>query len=295
MKQRGAPLVLVTGATGFIGSHVLPTLVGAGFRTAGVVRGKEALGRLDGKSVEPVQIDDVVSFVEEEKPAAVIHLATDYGRADTKKIQDNNIKWPLTIIEKLTPGTLFINTDTFFGKKEFAYQHMRPYIESKDEFWHAAKTQSHKEIKLLSLRLEHVFGENDSPEKFVPSLIRALLFSEGPINMTPGDQRRDFIYARDVSHAYLKALEFGLRNQTHAEEWQVGTGCAISVRDFAENVARISQKNPERLNFGALPHRPNEIMESRADNKGALKAGWQPRYPLQEAIELTLSKFQDNI
>lgn len=127
-----------------------------------------------------------------------------------------------------------------------------------------------------------MYGEDDNPDKFVPFIVQSLRKNVESIALTPGNQKRDFIYVDDVAEAYLSILK-------HTDEWQwfseydVGTGESIRLRDFVETVKSLSGSKT-KLDFGALSYREDEIMESHADIRALQNFGWQPRYDINEGI-----------
>ena len=88
------------------------------------------------------------------------------------------------------------------------------------------------------MKIFHMFGENDSPSKFIPYLINTISKEELFIDMSPGDQTRDFIYVEDVVTAYDTVL----KNESkliNYQEYQVGSGKSFSIKHLA---ARYSTK-----------------------------------------------------
>lgn len=224
-------------------------------------------------------------------PEAVIHLATCYGVGSTLgEVVESNVVTPLRLLESAASAGcgLFINTDTFFGKPEFDYQHMRPYIRSKDEFmrW-AALACEHGGPKLVNARLEHVYGPGDGDQKFVPMVLHKLSAQE-PIELTPGDQLRDFVHVDDVAAAYLAVVDMHARLGRGTTELGVGTGTPHSVREFVET-AKLLAGSSSVLHFGAKPHRPGEIQRSVANLDGLRALDWRPLHDLKSGIRATLA------
>lgn len=280
--------IFLTGGTGFLGFYLLAALHAENYEVIAATRGDipSLPKHLLDHPVSWVTAEDSVSVIEKTKPMAIIHLATDYG--NTPPLHETliaNEVWPLKLLEAgIAAGTqLFLNTDTFFAKPSFAYPHMRSYTLSKSGFlsWgkHAAMgTQT----RFITLRLEHVFGENDHPNKFIPNLLRKLTAGEA-VELTEGKQRRDFIHASDVASAYVTILQRYSILDPEVDEIEVGSGKSVALRHFVE-LAKHLCGSSSMLRFGSLPMRPNEIMESFADTSILKSLNWRCRLTLENAL-----------
>ncbi len=293
--------IFITGATGFLGSHVLDALHAENFKVIATTRDPRLLTPDNAlhKRTEWVSSKDAASVIGSLKPHAIIHLATDYGQ--TSQLQETelaNVVWPLSLLEAgINAGTeIFINTDSFFGKPEFNYPHMRPYTLSKTHFveWGKLATKATR-TRFITLRLEHVFGENDRLNKFIPSLLQKLSNGE-TISATVGTQKRDFVYAGDVANAFTTVLNKYDLLDTNIHEIEVGNGKSVTVRAFVQ-LAKHLTRSCSLLIFGAIPMRENEIMDSSAD-VGLLRIlGWVPKVSLEDGLRRCIegSKNTDKI
>jgi len=138
------------------------------------------------------------------------------------------------------------------------------------------------------MRLEHFYGPGDDHSKFVSSLIRQ--FKEGvpEILLTHGHQKRDFIYITDVVDAYQSVLFDSMRGENGFREFDVGSGRSIEIRKLVQMVQELFVDSPSALRFGALPYRPNEVMDSAVDLGPLRELGWSPRVPLEEGLRQTV-------
>lgn len=286
---RALKCIFLTGGTGFLGAHVLKALHAENYSVVATTRCDVLAlpGHLVDRRIQWISNEDAASAIEEIRPYAVVHLATDYGNVSPlhETLHANEV-WPLSLLEAgIRAGTeIFLNTDSFFGKLDFAYSHMRPYTLSKSNFlaWGRYVAKDNK-TRFITLRLEHVFGENDRPNKFVPSLLHQL--KEGKIvNATVGTQRRDFIYAGDVANAFLKILSNHAMLSPKEDEIEVGSGSSVSLRSFIE-LAKGLSKSSSPLVFGNIPMRQDEIMNSFADTTILSSLGWKPQLSLESALQ----------
>jgi CDP-paratose synthetase len=285
--------IALTGATGFVGGHLLTGLLAAGYSVVALHRRPTADGlrREAGLTWEPLA--EAATVFKRHRIEAVCHLATAYGNGMAlTEVVESNVVMPLRLLELAVEQScaLFVNTDTFFAKPAFNYPHMRSYIESKGQFirWAGLAAASAPATKVVNARLEHVYGTGDGPQKFV-SYVFSKLLANAPLALTPGDQRRDFVHVDDVVGAYLKILASTKALPTVLSEIQVGTGESHTVRTFVET-ARTACGSASMLDFGAYPHRPQEIMHSQADITALRALGWNPVHSLTSGIRAVLEE-----
>jgi nucleoside-diphosphate-sugar epimerase len=218
---------------------------------------------------------------------AAINLATSYGveGENWSEVKRCNVENPLALFEQVADlgGEKFLTADTFFGKPYFNYEYARDYIASKDQFANQLKAiASKRSVFCGNLRLEHVFGPNDGQRKFVSRLISDFRKKKRHIDLTTGTQKRDFIYVPDVSSAFIKVL---MHNQTgNYVEYEVGTGKSITLKSFCLELAKAFSVSTDRLRFGAISQRRNEIMDSKADIRALSSIGWAARWSLRPGV-----------
>lgn len=283
--------VILTGATGFIGAHLLERLLAAGHTVVPLHRRASTEGLRRHDRLFWTAVEDAAACFKQYRPDAVIHVATCYGvGVSLTELVASNVSMPLRLLELAAAQgcPLFINTDSFFSKPEFNYSYMRPYIQSKNEFmrWAVLAAEATPAIKFVSTRLEHVYGPGDGTQKFIPHVLAKLLAND-TLALTPGEQLRDFVYVEDVVDAYLTILNSGKNLPAGLTEIQVGTGTVHSVRTLVE-IARALCKSTSKLDFGAQPYRNREIMCSAADTVALKALGWAPRHTLASGLRATL-------
>ncbi|MEA5468202.1 NAD(P)-dependent oxidoreductase [Spirulina sp. 06S082] len=292
--------ILVTGATGFLGHHVISKLVAEGYKV-GILKRKFSdlsrlnpfLGLIDIFDLDTMLIPEILTSFQGD---AIIHLATNYGRSLNEPITgviESNLVFPLSLLECSGEFKIkvFINTDTYFNKFSIPYGKLPAYSLSKQNLleWMTILRQK-SSIKLFNLRLEHIFGPQDNSNKFLPFLIENLKNNVPKIDLTLGTQRRDFIYVEDVVDAFLTLIKkYHLIPSVDNSyiEYEVGTGESILLRDFVEMI-HDSLNSRTKLNFGAIPYANYEIMDSKASINPLKNLGWHPQHTLSEGIEKTL-------
>ncbi len=112
---------------------------------------------------------------------------------------------------------------------------------------------------IMVVRPGNLFGPLQSTSKFIPYVIDSLKKGE-PLNVTPCEQRRDFIYVDDFAWAIGKLLENA--DKAVGEIVNVSSGESISLKEIIENCRKETYSNSQ-VNYGALPYRENEMMDLR--------------------------------
>ncbi|QSX32689.1 NAD-dependent epimerase/dehydratase family protein [Shewanella avicenniae] len=285
--------IIVTGATGFIGGHLVNLLLEKGFIVI-------ALSRKTFKNNAPYKKNKIVWCTWENIretiqkldviPHAVVHLATAYGRNNESfsSVEDANVVKPLKLLELCAKLGIkkFINTDSYFSKAEFDYQYMLPYIYTKKSFnnWGQLISENHP-VKFLNMRLEHVYGPGDSGQKFIPFILDALVRNERKVECTDCKQKRDLVYIDDVISAYLTVIITPYENLESYAEFQVGTGKSIPLYTFIEHLKKHLNNKETEILYGSMPTRKNEILNSYAKNESLIALGWEAKHTYQRGIE----------
>lgn len=298
-------MILLTGATGFLGSKLLKRLIAEKYEVICVKRATSDFGRV--KELYPcckwINIDgeNVETAFQRYDVETVIHCATNYGRKSEMylEVYKSNLDFPLTLLKYAQQYgcRYFINTDTFFVKeidvlwKNNEPVYMDDYVKSKYIFTNIVKDHiGEMELAFINLQLEHIYGPDDGADKFVDYLIRNMLQDVPAIELTEGIQQRDWTFIEDVISAYMVVLEklesFQERVFYHFE---VGTGKGTSLREFVETVKKLTNSTT-KLEFGKRQMNVNELDKSWADNRELCKLGWKPCYDIVRGIQQMLKR-----
>lgn len=297
------PGVLLTGATGFLGSHLLQGLLDSNkYNVVIAKRSKSDCSRIKNQldRVKSYDVDqsNVEEIFKENQIDHVIHTAVEYGRGETTSydILNSNLMFPISLIEAAIKykAKSFINTDSYFNKENMAYSYLLNYSLSKKSFNLWLQYFS-KQIKVINVVLEHIYGPYDNPRKFVETAIRSIAVDGvDKFDTTYGHQKRDFIFVDDVVSAYLVLLETANKEDFLIREYSLGTGEAVSLREFLEQIKSYSQSSTE-LRFGAIPYRDDEIMSSKAENIELRNLGWQPEFNYKKGISKICDLYKEGL
>lgn len=288
MTEVLAPVVL-TGATGYLGSCLARAVIGAGHALLVVKRRGSDTRRLAGLAYRAVDVEDGLDagvLGQLGQPAAVIHAATCYGRGGESQadVFAANLDFPMRVLDaaRAAGARLFINSDTSLAAD------INAYAASKAQFRQSLEQQAEAGgVPAVNLRLEHFFGAGDDDSKFVSYLIRSCLKNVASLDLTAGTQRRDFIHVDDAVAAYLTVL--GQPPPSGCVSLDVGSGQAVTVRALVEQIHALSDSETQ-LNFGARPMRANEAMLCEADTRPLQALGWRCRYTLEQGLTRTIEQ-----
>lgn len=299
---------LVTGASGFVGRHLVDRLVLDDRNVAILVRTgfvvpRQWLGRVTVVTLpnwNTAAIGDVLGGLNFDR---VFHLAA-YGvypdQRNSSALVDGNVDLPLSLAEfchrwgaslvatgssaeyaSVTCGHRLLETDPLMSGAS------PPTYATTKTAGGLLLLQRCAELRVRSryLRLFNVYGPGEASHRLLPSLAQKLLAGE-TVPLSAGNQIRDFVYVEDVVDACLRASDHCSANSAPSGAvWNVCSGQGSSVRQFATMVAAIMGVDPERLRFGALPMRQGELdwlVGSAQSIEAAV--GWKTRYDLRSGI-----------
>lgn len=272
--------ILITGINGYLGSNLAKSL-SKDNQIIGLEYSLHNLNRIEGYNFKVYSVENGVpnELFADNNIDAIIHTATFYGRQNeaVKTIAHANLFVPFELLDKAIVNgcSTFINTDTVLDR------FVSTYALTKNQFreWLYLRRN---EIKIVNMQLEHFYGPDAPDTNFITAMIKRLKQNEPNIDLTAGEQLRDFIYIDDVVAAYKTVLgKLPLRDDY--SEFQVSTQELISIKELMLTLKEITQSK-SMLNFGAVPYRENELMNSETDNSALLKLGWKPRFKAIESL-----------
>jgi len=292
------PTILLTGATGFLGSRMLEALLKENYPVVVLKRSTSNQWRIEHltgryKSYD-LDIQPLKLAYEEQQIDCVIHTACHYGRNGDPIIDvvESNLMLGLKVLDV----SLVHNVKTFINADSFLTRDLNTYSLSKKQLVDWLKQLSNS-IKVVNLKIEHIYGPKDDATKLMAWIVSELEKNIPEINLTTGIQKRDFIYIDDVVSAFMCALESS-GNFPDYYELEVGTGQSIEVKYFIENLKQVfdqlNGQTDSQLNFGVVPYRQGEIMEYKVDNRALRQLGWQPKVSLKQGLEQSLKEKKSN-
>jgi len=304
--------VLVTGATGFIGSYLVEKLIGNRHEVLILKRSTSNIWRIKSifKDLISYDIDKVTlkSIFDREKIDVIIHLATNYKKfhksEDVENMIDTNIKFPTILLELARTNNVkyFINTGTFF-EYDFVESSLKEnspktpfdlYASTKLAFEELLKFYAvNYNLKAITLKLFAPYGGKDHKDKLIPYIILNAL-KDNEILLSHAEQRWDFTYVKDVVDAFVKAMDYVQKMNIPYDAFNIGRGEVHSIKEVVETVETILGKKI-KVRYGAIPYSDKEIFYARSDpSKSFNKLQWLPRYDLYNGLKETIDWFRRN-
>ena len=293
-------MILLTGATGFLGSRLLARMLEQGHEVVAVKRSTSSTGKIEAVLGHPalhlfdIDTTDPIRLFERHGVDTIVHAATEYGRGATPLYStlEANLQMPLRLAELgINHGVkCFINSDSFFNKANSSYSNLLNYSLSKKSLLIWLDKLSSR-LKIINVVLEHIYGPGDSSSKFVESVVRQVAVDGvSRVALTHGHQRRDFVYLDDVVSAYLALVDYGRQHNFSFKTFGLGTGESTQVRDFVSLIKTLSGSATE-LGFGDIAYRSDEIMTSAADVSALRELGWTPTVSTEEGVRRILQAY----
>lgn len=313
--------ILVTGADGFIGSHLVEELVKKGYQVRAFVyyNSFNNWGWLDTlpqdiiRNVEIFQGDirDPNGVWEAMKDVdAVFHLAAliaipfSYHSPDT--YVDTNIKGTLNVLQaarKLqTKRVLVTSTSEVYGTAQYVpidekhpFQGQSPYSATKIGADRLAESFYRSfQLPVTIVRPFNTYGPRQSARAVIPTIITQLLVGKEQIRLGSLTPTRDFNYVKDTVNGFISIYE---AEETIGEEINIATQKEISIGQLAEELIR--QINPQaRIICDEARLRPekSEVNRLLGCNEKILRlTDWKPRYSLEEGLKETIDFLRNNL
>jgi nucleoside-diphosphate-sugar epimerase len=286
--------VLLTGASGFIGRHALTALSNAGHEVHAVARHRGV--ELPGVIWHEADLLAGCKLVSALEPEILLHLAW-YAEHGKFWSSTENVRWVRASLELLQAFAAAGGRRAVMAGTCAEYQWSRElYPEDAplhpSTLYGAAKHGLHTVAAAycqqvgLSLawgRLFFLYGPHEAPERFVPSLVRALLAGERA-PMTAGTQRRDFMHAADAGAAFA-----ALADATLAGAINIASGEGLQLRQLAALIAEHTDGR-QLLRIGELPMRASDPPSLVADTTRLHRElGFRAQISLDAGLQETIS------
>ncbi|MDO8872373.1 MAG: NAD(P)-dependent oxidoreductase [Methanoregula sp.] len=297
--------VLITGASGFIGRHLLHQLRTYSCHIATISRNNNDYPRDVRQYIVDIKDTHAIrQCIESYQPEYIFHLAA-------YKERNENIQAFYSSIETNLIGTLNVfsaandensvksivtlgtaeeygNTIPPFTEK-FRECPVTPYSFSKVCVSHMGELFSDLyDLPVTIIRPTLAYGPGQGTDMFLPSLITSLLENK-PFEMTLGEQTRDFVYVTDLVEALILASQ---NTKAHGQIINIGSGIPIKLADIVEEIEDMIGKKG-LVNLGGKPYRNNEIMGYYVELKKAEDIlGWKAKTSIEEGLKETIAYYR---
>lgn len=313
--------VLVTGADGFIGSHLVETLLEEGYEVRAFVLynsfntwgwldtfPKEKLDKIEifaGDVRDPNAVRQAMQGVD-----AVFHLAAliaiPYSYYAPDAYVDTNIKGTLNILQAAknleTERVLVTSTSEVYGTAQYVpidekhpFQGQSPYSATKIGADRIAESFYRSfGLPVTIVRPFNTFGPRQSARAVIPTIITQLLSGKKEIKLGSLTPTRDFNYVKDTARGFLEIYR---SDKTIGEEINIATQKEISIGQLAEELIR--QINPEaEIVCDEQRLRPEKSEVERllgCNQKIRELTAWEPRYTFEQGIAETIEFLKHNM
>lgn len=311
---------LVTGAYGFLASHLIEGLLARGAEVVGLVRDRPAESYLQltglDERITRVQgditdLDLVRRAINEHDVEVVFHLAAQaiVGLANSSPYStlESNIRGTYTVLEACRElhgrgrlkAIIVASSDKAYGdqpelpyREEAPLQGLNPYDASKSCTDLLARMFARTyQLPVAVTRCANLYGPGDpNLSRLVPATMLSVLRGERPEIRSDGSPLRDYLFVRDGVEGYLKLAGAVEAGQAAGRAYNLGTGVPVSVLEMVNQIIAISGSTlqPDVQNIATA-----EITHQYLDpTRAAAELGWRAATPLAEGLRLTLDWYE---
>jgi CDP-paratose synthetase len=288
--------ILITGATGFIGSNLVKLLLTTENELFCTLMANER-NPFEEKDVKPLffsknDMQENIIFMKENKIDGIVHLASfvqsgDHSPDDIINLINSNIKFGTQLLEVAASAKVkwFINTATYWQHYNGEdYSPVNLYAATKQAFLDIAKYYwEAKKIWFNTLLLYDTYGPNDTRSK-VFNLWNRIAKTQEILDMSPGEQKIDISHIDDITAAYkllIKCIEEG-KQVYNGDVYTVNCKCRYSLKELASIFESINNCKLN-INWGGKSYKEREIMFPW--NQGNNVPGWKPSISIADGIK----------
>lgn len=301
--------VLITGASGFMGSHLARLLVDEGCQVFGQVqresnlwRIKDLQGSMQLLTGDLLLREQIAGIVDQARPDLCVHLAwyAEPGVYQTSPLNTRYIDASLNLAtllaqagcKRLVAAGTCAEYDADYGylSETSPTRPVTLYAASKVALYTVlAKLAEKIGLEVAWARIFYVYGPREDERRFIPAIINSLLRNE-PTRLTPGEQVRDYLHVEDVANALWAVARSALTDVVN-----VGSGRPVTNRDIALKLGVILER-PNLVKFGDLPYRAGDPMFVCSDNRRLLaNTDWTPKYDIESGLRQTAAWWREKL
>jgi NAD dependent epimerase/dehydratase len=313
------PRVLVTGAGGFIGSHLTDTLIERGYDVRALVRygSTGSWGWLERWRNHPdVALDVVQGDITDARLVrtalegcdAVLHLAAligiPYSYRGPSSYVHVNVGGTLTLLEAArdvgTKRIVITSTSEVYGTarttpitEDHPRQAQSPYSASKIAADALAQAWSRSfGLPVVVLRPFNTFGPRQSPRAIIPTILGQLLSGAPELRLGNLEPQRDFTFVSDTVEGFLRTLD---SRDIDGQDVHLGTGAAVSVGELAALCQEVVGRNVPIVHDEVRDRPPDsEVGLLLSDpSKAAALLDWRPTVSLRDGLARTAESMRD--
>ena len=288
-------IALITGATGFVGTHLSRRLVEDGWDVHVIVRPGSDLTQIK-KILNQITVhehdgssDNMLSIMQAASPDIVFHLASlflsNHQPKDIGPLIASNILFGTQLAEAMVNSDVYrlVNTGTFWQHYQNEdYNPVNLYAATKQAFEDILRYYTETtDLKAISLNLFDTYGPDDPRPKLFHLLNKAAETGE-PLDMSPGAQLIDLVHIDDVTEAYIIAAQRLLDGKVSLHErYAVSSGHLMPLNELVQLYTEVTNQ-AVAVNWSARQYRNREVMVPW--NRGQAIEGWSPKVKLEDGL-----------
>lgn len=291
--------ILITGITGFVGSHLAQKLIGKGAHVFGISKNVNSKNILKANITNYSALD---TFIKDAKIEICFHLASaslvEEGQLHPRQTFKVNTEGTLNILESARNNKLekviIASTSHVYGDNKLPYlekyssKPSRPYETSKACADLIAQSYAESfNLPVLIPRFVNIYGPGDlNFQRLIPKTIKSVLEGFSP-QMWGGKAIRDYLFIDDAIEAYLLLVKVNINKVGTNRIFNFGSGNMISVEELIKKIIQISGKSSKIKKIG--DERIGEIKSQYVSwEKASSLLGWKPKISLEDGLRKAL-------
>lgn len=299
--------ILITGITGFLGSHIGEELVKQGYSVMALKRRSSNTWRCNS-FIEKIKWIDCDSFsnaestIIEYKPEILIHAAWNGVKASDRDNwieQQNNLFLLVSLLEISRKAgitkVIALGTQAEYGKFEGMVDENYPC--NPNSAYGATKLCACTLLKLYAeqnnldwywLRIFSVFGPREEKNWLIPAAINNLL-NKKEMALTPCEQKYDYLFTKDFVSGIMTIIKC---SNNKSGIYNMSSGKSTRLKDILEFLERLLTTHKKLLKFGALPYRPDQLMDMQGNSELFFESfSFRPSYSVNDGLKETVNYY----
>jgi nucleoside-diphosphate-sugar epimerase len=302
--------ILITGATGFLGSHIAEELINKGYKVVALKRSTSSLWKCDSfkNRIRWIDCDNWIEAEAEvikQDPKILIHTAWNGVKAsdrDDWEMQEKNLAFFVSLLEtvKQTKISKIISLGSqaeygiFEGSVSEDYPCNPSTAYGANKLCASVLLRSFAEQNKIDwywIRIFSVFGPREDKNWLIPAAINNLL-ERKPMALTSCEQRYDYLFVKDFATGILSVVK---NNKRNPGIYNMSSGTTIQLKSILSFLEENLAAKQQLLQIGALPLRTGQVMHMEGNSDRFFRLfNYKPTYSIYAGLEETINYYKDS-